>query len=326
MRAYCKSFKYFILLTSLFVLLPFHASAWWWNDDHECDLVDGQLNIMTINFLFSEIAERDARLKTIAQFAVDNDIHLILLQEVVGGLLAGTNNSAEDLQEFLEIRGLDYNLKTAFETGLPGLLAVANAVLSRCEIRFGLVKRLSWASEIEFNGRDIKLPRNVQMVRLKIPDYGRISVYNTHWCAGCSTNELEVHLQETFGFLNTVERILGGDGRVICGGDLNLDRLRDEGYLYYDILARGFSDVYADKFGGPNQLCIDPDDPDEHCTVDINDLGGQGSRRIDYLFTRNIDAGQGVETQVVFTPFNLTSPDVVSDHAAVVTSVNLAEN
>lgn len=330
MGAQCKLFKFSVLLSALIFLLPFNVSAWWWNDDYQCNDIDGSLNIMTINLLFSEIKNRDERLDTIAQFVVDNDIHLILLQEVVGGLLVGTNNSAQDLQDLLEEYGLNYNLETAFETGLPGLLAVANSILSRCEIKFSIVRRLSRASEIEFDGRVIRLPRNVQMARLKIPGHYRISVYNTHWCAGCPPEELEDHWQESFEFLNAVESFLFGESRVIFGGDLNLDRFRSgiERDLYDetvdDIDGQGFSDAYADFVtDGLADLCNDPNIPDEHCTVDVTPLGGSGSRRIDYLLIRNI--GDVVNAQVVFnTDVNPVAwPDPVSDHAGVVISVDL---
>lgn len=332
MRAQCKLFKFSVLLTAFIFLLPFNVSAWWWNDGYQCDDVDdsGILNIMTINLLFSEIKNRDERLDTIAQFAIDNDIHVILLQEVVGGLLVGTNNSAKNLQGFLEFYGENYNLKTAFETGLPGLLAVANSILSRCEIKFTIVRRLSRASEIEFDGRVIKLPRNVQMARLKIPGHYRISVYNTHWCAGCPPEELEDHWQESFEFLNNVESFLFGESRVIFGGDLNLDRFRSgiEWDLYDEIVddidGQGFSDAYADFVEDDlDDLCNVPHAPDEHCTVDVTPLGGLGSRRIDYLLIRNI--GDVVNAQVVFnTDVNPEDwPDPVSDHAAVVISLEL---
>jgi maltose 6'-phosphate phosphatase len=334
MNAHLKFLKYSILLTVAFFLLPYNVSAWWWwNEDYQCDEVatdGGVLNVMTINLLFSEIKNRDLRLAAIAKFAHENNIHVIMLQEVVGGLLVGTQNSAKDLQDILQdYYGLNYNLKTAFETGLPGLLAVANAVLSRCEIRFSLVKRLSRQTEVEFDGRVIKLSRNVQMVRLKIPGYPRVSVYNTHWCAGCAPEELAINWQESFNFLNNVENFLG-DGLVILGGDFNLDRLRTDIELdLYDaiIFDQGFRDAYADfvidsSAGSEtlDTLCEDKDDPDEHCTVDVTPLGGSGSRRIDYLFIRNLDDAIGA--QVVFTPFNPTWTNTVSDHAAVVMSLN----
>jgi maltose 6'-phosphate phosphatase len=337
MRALYNIFKYSILLAFFFFLLPSNVSAWWWNDDYQCDDVDadGIINVMTINLLFSEIDNRNLRLEAIADFADAYNVHVILLQEVAGGLLVETNNSAKDLQGILEDRGLNYNLKTAFETGLPGLLAVANAVLSRCEIKFSLVKRLSRATEIDLDGRVIRLPRNVQMVRLKIPGRGRISIYNTHWCAGCPPEELAVHWQESFEFCNNVESFLPGESPIIFGGDFNLDRFRTEieGALYNNIVndpdptfypdGQGFNDAYADfVVDDLESLCANKDVPDMHCTVDI--ISGEGSRRIDYLFIRNFqNFGVVDDAQVVFTPFNLMWPNPVSDHASVVISVKL---
>jgi maltose 6'-phosphate phosphatase len=318
-----------VLAAALVLLLPFHASAWWWSDGYQCDLDDGNLNIMTINLLFSEIEKRDDRLRAIADYATENNIHIILLQEVVGGLLVDTQNSAKDLQDHLRRYGGNYNLKTAFETGLPGLLAVANAVLSRCEIKFTLVKRLPLASEIEFGGQSIKLPRNVQMVRIKIPGSGNVHVYNTHWCAGCSVAELTEHWQETFEFINALEDFLPGEDPVIFGGDLNLDRFRndEEENLYQwmvDDLGEGFSDAYAD-FWGEDSLCESI--ADEHCTFGVSGYGGSTPKRIDYILVKNVD--EVTHAEVIFSkfvpPFELLKAPLVSDHSAVKVSVKLPE-
>lgn len=352
MRAYFKLFKYSVLVTAIIFLMPFKASAWWWNDGYQCDDDDinrGRLNIMTINILFSEIEDRDVRLDEIAQFASSNNIHIILLQEVVGGFLTGTKNSAKDLQDFLKFYGSNYNLKTAFETGLPGLLAVANSILSRCEINFTLVKRLSRASEIEFGGRVIKLPRNVQMARIEIPGAGKISVYNTHWCAGCSVEELGVHWQETFKFINIIESLLPGENPVIFGGDLNLDRFRNETerFLYDSIVDnQGFADAHTDfvlkkspldnvtlckttktkSQSLPDEYCTEEycTIGIEHCTIGVTEYGDSTPRRIDYLFIKNF--GDVLNARVVVNNKDENSdpdPPAFSDHAAVVISVDL---
>jgi maltose 6'-phosphate phosphatase len=336
-----KHLKHTVLSTILLFLVPVHASAWWWDDSHQCYGVgNGPLNVMTINLLFSEIEDRDRRLMDIAEYATDpdNNIHIILLQEVVGGLLVDTPNSAKDLQEMLEWYGASYNLKTAFETGLPGLLAVANSILSRCEIKFTLVKRLSRASEIEFGGRVIRLPRNVQMARIKIPGHGRINVYNTHWCAGCSVEELLVHSEETLRFINAIETFLPGDDPVIFGGDLNLDRFREneesglqESALYDGILNQGFSDAYADfmfeEYGVTlDTLCKesllaypDEDYPDEHCTIGVApEYGDSTPRRIDYVFVQHVE--EVTHAEVVF---GFNADTFVSDHSAVVVGITL---
>ena len=163
------------------------------------------LNILTINLLFSEIETRDQRLDAIAEFAAGTPVDVILLQEVVGGVLVDTANSALDLQGKLRARGGEYDLHTALEVGLPGLLAVANAVLSRCEIDVKMVKRLPRASELEFQGRNIKLPRNVMMTRLNIPGFGKLNVYNTHLCANCPADELGAQVDVLLTFIDEIE-------------------------------------------------------------------------------------------------------------------------
>lgn len=157
----------------------------------------GHLNVLTVNLLFSEIKTRDQRLDAIAEFAAGRPVDVILLQEVVGGVLVDTANSALDLQGKLRARGGEYDLHTAFEVGLPGLLTVGNAVLRRCEVDVQMVKRLPRTTELKFQGRDIKLPRNVMMTRLNIPDFGKLNVYNAHLCAFCTAEELNAQLDVT---------------------------------------------------------------------------------------------------------------------------------
>ena len=96
------------------------------------DLEDrGYAQILTLNLLFSEVEQRDARFQAIAGFldGLDEPVDFILLQEVVGGALVGTDNSAADLRAVLEATtGEDYELRTAFEAGLPGVLATGYMV------------------------------------------------------------------------------------------------------------------------------------------------------------------------------------------------------
>ncbi len=285
----------------------------------------GNLNILTINLLFSEIETRDQRLDAIAQYAAGIPVDVILLQEVVGGVLVDTANSAHDLQEKLGARGQEYELRTAFETGVPGILAVANAVLSRCEIDFKIVKRLPRASELEFQGRVIKLPRNVMMTRLNIPGLGKLNVYNTHLCADCTASELGVQLELLLTFLEEVEGFFPGDNPVILGGDFNIDRFLIDPFVqrpFYDrILAADLTDAYAED-RTLEDLCEDNTVADMHCTVGVSSLDvGDSTRRIDYIFVDNV--GDVNASRVVFnTLVNPTEP-TVSDHAGVFVSVTL---
>jgi maltose 6'-phosphate phosphatase len=283
------------------------------------------LNVLTINLLFSEIETRDQRLDTIAEFAAEKPVDVILLQEVVGGVLVDTANSALDLQEKLRARGGEYDLHTALEVGLPKLLAVANAVLSRCAIDVKMVKRLPRASELEFRGRDIKLPRNLMMTRLNIPDFGKLNVYNTHLCAKCTADELGAQLDVLLPFVREVEEFFPQDNPVILGGDFNIDRFRGDPFEerpFYDrIIDADFTDAYAqDRI--LEDLCEDADVADTHCTVGVSSLDvGDSGRRVDYIFVNDVDAVR--ESGVVFNTLVDPSQPTVSNHAGVFVSVEL---
>lgn len=283
------------------------------------------LNILSINLLFSEIETREQRLDAIAEFAAKALVDVILLQEVAGGTLVHTANSALDLQGKLSARMRDYELHMAFETGLPGLLAVANAVLSRCEIDFKITKRLPRASELEFQGHVIKLPRNVMMARINIPGSGKMNFYNTHLCAKCSADELSAQLDVLLPFIDKVETFFPQGNPVILGGDFNIDRFRvdpfEERPFYDRVIEAGFIDAYAQNRSLEN-LCADAGQADKHCTVGVSNLdAGDVARRIDYIFVNKI---KGVrESRVVFNTLIDPNQPTVSDHAGVFISVAL---
>lgn len=315
----------------------------------------GVLNVLTINLLFAEVQTRDERLREIAAFAAENEVDVILLQEVVAGFLADTSNSAEDLQGMLEIdEGLDYELRTAFEAGVRSILAVANATLSRCEILHSAVRRLPPGSEPTVEGEVLPIPRNVLMTRLRVPDVGRITVYNTHLCAGCDSSERATQIDEMLEFVDRSEQIRPSRP-VILGGDFNLDIFEgdDERAAYDRILAAGFTDAYAAATDEPlEELCEDPEVPDEHCTLGVSPLSNRieisrdlvlgtdlpildrvrldvplsadiplteepPAARVDYIFTRNI--ATVTEAEVVFNPLVPGREDepAISDHGGV---------
>lgn len=328
MRVRCNFLKCNLLLVTLIFLLSSNVSAgWWWNTGPQCDDVNerGYLKVLTFNILFfSESDDVRTRLEPLATFLNDQDppVDVIFLQEVVGGSLALSEftNSAKILKGMLSD---EYNLKTAFEVGIPGVFYTGNSILSRCEIKFSMVKRLPRESEIEILGRVIKLPRNVQMARLKIPDFGKFNAYNTHLCAFCNADERGDQLDVLFNFMDTVENFIPGTNPILLAGDFNIDRHRSDvvsttyGNLYDWIIGEGFDDAYAEQFSEP--LC---EYLDVHCTFGAaNPFFAGDPGRIDYIFKKRF--GDTSTAQVIFNSKvgDVSAP--VSDHSGVLVEISL---
>lgn len=227
---------------------------------------------------------------------------MILLQEGIAGDLVKTNNgSPSDLQDKLRDRGLVYDLETAVETGIPGILATGSAILSRCEIRskfFSFLPVTSEKIELEgIGGLDIPITRNVKMVRIKIPGasnrFSKINVYNSHLCAGgsgttevegivvntrgCIVDERERQLAKLLEFTKAAEKFYSffGVKPHVLGGDFNIDNFRggeigqfgNEKSLYDTIIDSGFIDAYAQPYLDSGlllqDLCTQSGDPFE---------------------------------------------------------------
>lgn len=302
--------------------------------DARCEYVmaKGHINVLTINLLFSEIDDRNDRLRAIARFAAKNDVDIILLQEVVNGVLAKTENSARDLRDFLRVKhNLSYNIQSAFEIGLPGLLSVANAVLSRCEIPYSLVQRLPKTPELEFMGQVFEVSRNILLSRLTIPEFGKINVYNTHLCADCKEFERAEQIDVMLEFISNLEENTRENYPTVLGGDFNFDRFRNDGqqrFQYEKIVSASFIDAYAEyqisaSMGQESldTLCEDEDNPDNHCTTGVSELNGLKSRRKDYIFAKGFsDASL---SRVVFNTLVNGNAPTVSDHAGVLVRLEL---
>jgi maltose 6'-phosphate phosphatase len=306
----------------------------------------GVLHVLTINLLFSEIEDRPVRLERIAtfvrsQFERGQPVDVLLLQEAAGGLLVKTENSARDLQAILNHHyALDYRLSTAYATGVPGILTIFNATLSRCAITTSLWRLLPPATELEFQGHAIPVTRSVLMTRLQVPGVGPINVYNTHLCAACEAAERLGQAQTLVHFVQQVETHAPGATAIILGGDFNTDLAHaappDEA-LYRLITAEGpipFEDSYAVANGAGNPAsplwCLRRADGGialpEGCTIDVSAIrdpfGGEPEpARIDYFF---VHGASGIaQSRVVFSPFSPTAAEQVSvsDHSAVLTGI-----
>lgn len=326
-----------IILVSVFLFISCQTLPPPTEGDARCDNVAamGHINVLDINVLFLT-EDLDERFGYIADFAAENDVDVILLQEIVGGSLAGTDNSAQDLREILRTKhDLDYNISTAWEIGEPNLFSSANAILSRCEIKFAQVEPLPFVEQLSVRDgvetRAISLTRNVQIARLEIPERGEINVYNTHLCSKCDIDGRAKQLEALLEFVNSLETNMPGDNPSVLGGDFNFDRFDNEGaekFLWDKIIDNGFIDAYAEfiitNSGGQetlDTLCEDEDNADEHCTVGVSELDGPNARRIDYIFTKSPATIRAA--RVVFNELVNDDEPTVSDHAGVFISLDL---
>ena len=346
-----KNYSWIVLL-SLVLVLQSCASKRQPPLSAECPDVSktGQLNVLTLNTLFdAPAAVREKSWTDIAQFAVANNVHALLLQEAVLTdvdrlqKLLGTSDSARDLQRVLNQHSPEpYDLRVAWETGVPLVLTTANAILSRCSITRHFSTFLPLESEMVFQGVQLKITRNVQVTYLDIPGYGSLHLYNTHLCSACSVEGLRQQVEALLGFSQSVEGKVRGN-HVVLSGDLNLDLSKGvaEQAIYETITRAGFRDVYAEyrktTFGDALETLCWNGVPDVHCTDGVSPVQGVIDRRtgagfsrptrIDYLFLHGADTVK--LSQVVFDPGNTatgpihSSEPAVSDHSAVFTQITL---
>ena len=239
---------------------------------------------------------------------------LILLQEVAGGFLAGTQNTSYDLKRMLAEKGLDYNLRYCPVNDQIGLLSEGIAILSRCRILVTFVKPLSPVWETPEEGFDVPLKRKAMMIRIRVPQVGNINVFNTHLCAYCDGNELRTQSDDLLAFTSAVRRLLFWDrSPAILGGDFNMNLENGDGEtIYNSILSFGFEDTFA-VIHACGSCCTGSND-DEGCTYGVNGnpYTEDAPVRIDYIFSKKLDV---LNSTVVF---NDTS-QWVSDHSGVLT-------
>jgi maltose 6'-phosphate phosphatase len=334
-----KTSGYLILLILLPVLLFLSCQTLPPSVEGEaiCDSVAtrGHLNILDLNVLFLR-KDMDKRFGYIADFAAENDVDVILLQEIVGGAFFGTENSAQDLRRILRtVHGLYYNISTAWEFGETNVAWGANVILSRCTIKSSKIEPLPFVEKLfkrnEIETKAITLNRNVQMARLEIPKRGEINVYNTHLCARCEIEGRARQLEALLEFVNNLERSMPGDNPSVLGGDFNFDLFDNQGaekFLWEKITYNNFIDAYAEfmikNSSGQetlDTLCEDENKADKHCTVGVSKMNGHNSRRVDYIYIKKPATIKAA--RVVFNTLVNEGEPTVSDHAGVFISLDL---
>ena len=291
--------------------------------------------ILTINLLFSEITDRTLRLTRIADYVQSTygsssttPVDVLLLQEVVGGSLVGTNNSAQDLQTLLANRGLTYYLDFQLEESflIPGVFIQGIAILSRYPRVARQFIVLANVETVTFLGLTVTLPRICLMNRIAIPNYGQVNIYNTHLCSECDASGRAQQINTMLNFIQSVEQSSPPGDQIFLGGDFNLD-LNDPNQRpgYQTILNNGFIDTY-NAIHHVGFTCCDPNSGGACCTYalpgnpyafDPTTLQIELPARLDYIFSR----GKGMrilDSEVVFN-----NGDWVSDHSGLVSQIQL---
>jgi maltose 6'-phosphate phosphatase len=303
------------------------------------------VNVLTLNMLFfSPVEELQTRVERMAEYIASkadtgDPIDVILLQEVTGGDRSGTKagNSSLELQTLLQTRGVSYNLRYRLETGIPVLLTVGNALLSRCKILVTRSHTLPTAAEdlLPVQGLEVPIRRIVLMSRLAVPGYRKLHVYNTHLCAACAVGDFAQQTAALLAFVAETERTIPGKSPLILlGGDLNLDQnLPAYHDLYTSITDAAFLDTYATRHGCTT--CCSPAEGLAGCTygdprnpfVALNPFSPDAEpARLDYLFVRATVNGETVRrSTIVFKGDHLEDARWVSDHVGVLSRIRLGE-
>jgi maltose 6'-phosphate phosphatase len=222
----------------------------------------------------------------------------------------------------LKDRGLSYDFRYQQVNGLPSVLAVGNAIFSRCEISLSLAAGFSWAREKPSPRLDVALRRGALMARINVPGVGSLNVYDTHLCAYCDPAARLGQTRELLSWIGRIEgffgRLRGGAGPAVLGGDFNANvAVADDLPVYQSVRSIGFADAYA-AFNGCTDCCS-PGEGYAGCTfaaqgnpyaVDVF-TGEIGSpQRIDYIFLR----GEPLIVDDATVVFN--AGQWVSDHSS----------
>ncbi|MGD9350900.1 MAG: hypothetical protein PVF71_14650 [Desulfobacterales bacterium] len=299
--------------------------------------------LLTLNLLFSEPSTSSdsggvPRFDSIAGYIRDSHIDCVLIQEVVGGTLPKELGLIEKLNSSLELKsklGDDYRLRYRLANGIPLVFSVGNALLCKkpVDIKWTVAKSLPFASELTFDARDIKLRRKIMGCLLDVPDFGKLLLFNVHFCAYCPSSQRQAQINKALKFIKTIRtfvHLFYGYVPCVFGGDFNIQDVPNESHdaatdEYNLITGAGFIDAYAETNECTFQAdCCIPDDApltvEPGCTFAVDDNHFENNpfktKRIDYLFL------QGLTAESSYVVFNRDQGPIVSDHSGLVVEMS----
>lgn len=275
----------------LFIILSFFVSSY-----PKCELEP--FKILTINLLYTETQDRIDRYQKIADYIIENEINIILLQECVSDL-PYNQNSANYLQELLN-EYHNYFLFYDIEDEPFG-----NAILSA----YPIIHTSSYELQTSILEKSLSWKRRVLLAQLQLTD-NKLNVYSTHLCAGCNIVERQNQTRQLLNFIKMNNRKYCASASIL-GGDFNINI--DIEPTSYRLITRYFYDTFLKA----NNLEFDSwcnENSDIGCTYGIkNNPYAYGPKRIDYIFSsKNLNP---TNSEVIFN----FDKQWVSDHCGLLT-------
>jgi endonuclease/exonuclease/phosphatase family metal-dependent hydrolase len=217
------------------------------------------MKILTFNLRGFDWGSRKKRSRAFVSLAAPEKPDVILLQEGVSGIAAGTFCSIAQVVRFFADTGLSYNYTAVNMTGYPGILTYRLGILTKKPGAFLGVEEIHNGDSVEWEG-PFPWHRKIMGVRSD-----KVNYYCTHFGGGPGRVR---QAEDSLAFIKRT----AGKLPVVFGGDFNFTR----GAAHQVILAKGFSEGsdYIDKlyyrgleFAGWKILFNKPEISDHPCMM-----------------------------------------------------------
>lgn len=313
--------KIILFVALLFLILLGFASAQVWanyqNLSQQPQAPQASVKVLTLNVMQNASEARASRFQRIVDFLATQPVHLLALQELSGGSYDDppTEDSGADLAGMLADAGLQYGYFTEANWGYPDYLVFKVGILPRYIMT--TTAATSTGTPTDLPGPDFPERKNVVMVAVDIPGFGRVNLFSVH-IYNPSAEGIEPQIDNLLAFVNLVD---GQNPAVatLVSGDLNFS-IDSEPVAYQKFISQGFIDTYAAANcpADPQNCCSPSNLPG--CTFGVPGnpfTTSDAPSRIDFIFVR----GRGVRVKQSKVIFNGVDADFVSDHCAVLTEI-----
>ena len=236
---------------------------------------DKQLKLLSLNLAFWAVSGRDQRLERLAERIASEEVDLVLLQEVAGGLLMFSDDTAQNLQYALRRHGVFMQRRTDFAHKAGRLVQVGNAILSRCPIEKTYRKRLPPILELKVLGLSFEVGRSVLSIDLA-------SLW-THMACGHHPSLRRLHRLNKGLYSYRLYWMRSSSCWQATSILIDFRNHEVERPLYEALASAGYIDAIA-SIRGTLDLCTAPTTPAADCTTGVTNLNGPSTRRVDYVW------------------------------------------